>query len=119
MKVYISGPITDTDDYIERFDKAQKYLESLGCSVINPALVNSNLPDDTTYDQYMKMSIAMLEMCDAIYLLHGYEKSRGANLELWKARKLGIQVLREDTPADMYPVTLTPDKINAIYGLGL
>lgn len=44
MKVYISGPITRTSDYMERFNEAQKYLESKGYSVVNPALVNSNLP---------------------------------------------------------------------------
>ena len=41
MKVYISGPITGTTDYMERFSEAQKHIESLGYSVINPALVNS------------------------------------------------------------------------------
>lgn len=86
MKVYISGPITGTNDYIERFEKAQEVLEKRGHTVINPALVNSNLPEDTTYDEYMKMSFCMLDMCDAIYLLKGYENSRGASKELKRAR---------------------------------
>lgn len=41
QRIYISGAITDTDDYMERFARAQKELESQGYSVINPALVNS------------------------------------------------------------------------------
>lgn len=39
MKLYISGPITGTDDYMERFAAAQKELEEEGWSVVNPALV--------------------------------------------------------------------------------
>ena len=104
MKIYISGPITGTTDYMERFAEAQKYLESLGCSVVNPALVNSNLPEDTSYADYMKMSFCMLDMCDHIYMLRGYEKSMGAQMELCRAKVLGLRVLTEYTPADMYPV---------------
>lgn len=103
MKVYISGPITGTKDYMERFSKAQKYLESLGCSVINPALANSYLPKDTTYEEYMVMDLTMLAMCDAIYLLNGYEDSKGALIELNTAKRLRHTILYEKTPADMYP----------------
>jgi len=123
MKVYISGPITGTTDYMERFAEAQKYLESKGCTVINPALVNSNLPKDTKYREYMLMSLLMLSMCDHIYLLRGYEKSAGARMELSKARELGIKTLYEQTPEDMYPSELTPEEtrrikteLNSIFG---
>lgn len=95
-KVYISGPITGTDDYIERFEKAENDLKSQGYSVINPAKVNSNLPEDTTWNEYMKMSLCMLSMCDGIYMLKGWKESRGANMELIRAKEFFFKVLYEE-----------------------
>ena len=95
MKIYISGSITGTDDFMERFSIAQKKLERDGHDVVNPALVNSNLPKSTTYSEYMDMSICMLKMCDAIYLLEGWKSSRGANLELIFAMLNNKKILYE------------------------
>ena len=95
MKVYISGPISGTSDYIERFNEAQKYLESKRYTVINPALVNSNLPKDTTWEEYMRVSLVLLEQCDAIYLLKGWERSRGASVEKRHAERLRLPIMKE------------------------
>ena len=81
MKIYISGAISNTDDFMERFAKAEKELTENGYSVVNPAKVNAQLPEDTTYEEYMKMSFCMLDMCESIYMLQGWEKSCGANRE--------------------------------------
>lgn len=81
MKVYISGPITGTNDYMKRFAKVEKELTGQGFSVINPAKVNAQLPEDTSYEEYMKMSLCMIDMCDAIYMMDGWSRSCGANRE--------------------------------------
>lgn len=78
MKIYISGAITGTDDYMKRFAKAEKELTQQGYSVVNPAKVNAQLPEDTTYEEYMKMCFCMLDMCDNICMLKGWEKPCGA-----------------------------------------
>lgn len=81
VKVYISGAITGTTDYLDRFEKAEKELTEKGYVVINPAKVNAMMPVETTYEEYMKMSMTMLDMCDYIYMLKGWQQSRGANRE--------------------------------------
>lgn len=96
-RIYLSGAITGTTDYMERFEKAQKKLEKLGYSVLNPALVCSNMPQDATYEEYMQISFCMLDMCDTICMLPGHEQSNGARLELERARANHIEVLLYDS----------------------
>ena len=79
MKIYISGKITGTTDYMQRFERAEKALSKY--IVINPAKVNAQLPKETTWEEYMQMSMTMLRMCNAIYMLKDWEDSKGARLE--------------------------------------
>lgn len=94
-KIYISGPITGTQDYMKNFDKAKKELKSVGFSVVNPAKVLSQMPADTEYEEYMDMAMMMLSMCDSIYMLKGWEKSTGANREYGYALASDITIMRE------------------------
>ena len=95
MKIYISGAITGTDNFMERFAKAEKELTEQGYSVVNPAKVNAQLPSDTNHEDYMKMSLCMLDMCDAIYMLNGWSKSCGANRELGFAMAKNKKIIFE------------------------
>lgn len=96
VKIYISGPVTGTEDYMERFETAEKELTKDGYSVINPAKINSFLPPDTTYKQYMDMSLTMLNMCNHIYMLKDWEKSPGANREYGYALAKGMTIWHEE-----------------------
>ena len=95
MNIYISGAITGTDNYMERFSKAEKELTEQGYSVVNPAKVNAQLPEDATYEEYMKMCFCMLDMCEAIYMLKDWEKSFGANREYGYALAKDMMIMYE------------------------
>ena len=82
MKIYISGTVTGTDDYLERFAEAEIQLKAQGFEVINPAKINALLPRSTSYGKYMDMSRLLLSFCDCVFMLNGWEHSRGAKQEL-------------------------------------
>ncbi len=92
MKVYISGPITGTTDYMERFSHAEKYLNEGGSTVINPAKVNSNLPDDTTHEDYMRVSLALIDISDCMYVLENWQHSKGCALEIAYAKEKNMPI---------------------------
>lgn len=94
-KIYISGGITGVQDYMEHFSRAQKFLVKKYKYVVNPALINSNLPGNRGYDDYIRVSMALLQCCNMIYMLRGWEKSRGAMLEHQYAKTMGYGILYE------------------------
>lgn len=98
MKIYISGAITNNPDYKEDFERAEDYLqrEYPSADIINPALVNSFLPKSTTYEEYMKMCFCMLDMCDCVYFINGWEDSKGCLMEYGFSIKKGIDILHEN-----------------------
>ena len=81
MKVYISGAITGTEGYLQKFAKAEKYFTDKGFTVINPAKISAELPGNTTHAEYMELSLVLLKMADGIALFPDWEHSTGATLE--------------------------------------
>lgn len=83
MKIYISGPITGHEDYMERFAEAEKQLTEYfeNAEIINPARIHANLPESTTWEEYMKFCYLELDMVDAVCMMPGWKKSAGACIE--------------------------------------
>ena len=94
-KIYISGPISGTNDYMERFASMETRLQELGYVVINPAKECAHLPDSTTWKEYMSECLKMLLLCDAICMLKGWSNSKGAKIELDVASKCDLTVIYE------------------------
>lgn len=92
MKIYIAGKITGYDNFKEHFSKAEKLLVEKGYTVLNPA----TLPKGLTQEEYMRICVPMLQVCEAIYMLNNWETSVGANIELQLAKQAGKTILYED-----------------------
>lgn len=95
MRVYISGPITGTEDYLERFEKTKASIMAAGAEVINPAALNYVMPKDATHEEYMKMCIPLLDMADVIYMMSGWQQSKGCGIEFEHAYENGISICFE------------------------
>lgn len=91
-RIYISGAITGTDDYMERFAEAESDLIKAGYEVVNPAKLDLIMPKNATHKEYMELCIPLLKMCDCIYMLRGWRGSKGANIELCKAKELKLHI---------------------------
>lgn len=92
-KIYISGKITDNENYKTDFEAAELALKIAGYQPVNP--VEEHLPDGATWADYMRHDIKLLCDCDAIYMLNGWRESAGAKIEHKLARDLGIEIIYE------------------------
>lgn len=91
MTIYIAGPMSGYPDYNRpAFDAKAAELRQKGHRVLNPADIRL-LP----YDAYWPINKAMLDGADAIYLLGGWEKSKGAQKEANYAAQIGLKIRQE------------------------
>lgn len=89
MKVYISGPITNKNNYRIDFYNRELQLRKMGYLVCNPATFSQEVESDIlyrfgrkpTYNEYMKFAIKKLLDCDAITMLPDWQESKGATAE--------------------------------------
>lgn len=79
MKIYISGGITGVPNFEEKFARAEKQLKEWGYEVINPTMVR--LPESCNHADYMKVDLQLLDLADGIYMLKGWDRSKGACIE--------------------------------------
>ena len=95
MKVYISGQITSLthDKYRKAFKKAVEDLTNEGHEPVDPSELGK--PEHRSWHYYMKKAIPQLCECDAIYMLMGWGKSKGAQLEMIIAQGLDMPIFYE------------------------
>ena len=92
-RIYISGAIAhhDIEERRKAFDLAERYLSMKGYDPVNP--FKNGLPEDAHWMEHMRADIAKLLQCDGIYMLVGWELSKGAKLELDVASSCRIEVM--------------------------
>lgn len=90
-RVYISGPMTGQPDYnLPAFNAEAAKLRAQGYAVINPA--ENGLPDDAPWTEHMRRDITDLMTCGTIFMLPGWSRSQGAQIERDLAVRLGMTV---------------------------
>ncbi|MDH4425099.1 MAG: DUF4406 domain-containing protein [Acidovorax sp.] len=90
--VYVAGPMTGLPDLnFPAFHAAAAQLRAQGLHVENPA--EHGEIEGAEWGDYLRYDIGRLATCGAIYLLKGWENSKGAQLEVHIARTLDMVVM--------------------------
>lgn len=107
-RFYISGPISNNSDFVEDFERARRNIaiwavdigvdygiDANDIEIISPVEMARVLPESFSYEDYMAVDMFLLTKCDAIYMISGYEKSKGALAELLMAKSMGLEIYYE------------------------
>lgn len=96
MKVYIAGPITGQPNWNRTsFTAAEERLIEAGHDPVNPHKLH-NGRTDLSHGEYMRTDLRALLDCDAIHMLPGWGRSKGARVEREVAWICGITSVRID-----------------------
>lgn len=106
-RIYISLPITGHEDtYESRLQEAVKTAESYArymkydkFEIITPKDVAYKVDDEISIPTYTDYLLACLEAivdCDEVFVCDGWDESKGCQIEVHFALKLGIEVVYED-----------------------
>lgn len=117
MKLYIAGPMRGYPEFnFPEFHRVAADLRARGFEVISPAEMESSL--GVSYEEgnsipYMREAMrrdtdAICD-CDGVYLMFGWQQSRGACAEKALADAIGLKVLYE--AIDVAPHRYTPEKL--------
>lgn len=90
-KIYISGSISQNKDYRKQFTDKFYELKAQGYTVITPTFIKANL----SWKEHMRIDLAMLNVCDCVYMMKGWEQSRGAQIEEFFAQLKGKEIIYE------------------------
>ena len=114
MKIYISGKITglEYDEAFAAFTEAADWIRCNGHQAVNPMDIVKE-QEGKSWIEYICEDLAILNDCEAIFLLHNWQDSKGARLEKAFMEILGRPVLYQETPLPMIVDELTPIEVAA------
>ncbi len=96
MKIYIAGKVTgeNESDVQNKFFSAKIPLIKQGHKVMSPAVLTTNAGFE--HGEYIHICYAMIDVCDAIYMLSDWQKSKGARMELQYACDHQKEIMYQD-----------------------
>lgn len=93
--IYIAGPMTGYENYnFDAFNNAAKQFRDKGYEVRNPA--EHGVVEGAEWEDYMAYDLTQLGECGVIYLLKGWQMSKGACLEQLIAQNLNMKIVYEE-----------------------
>lgn len=101
-RIYIAGPMRGYYELnVSAFERAHFALH-LDWNVENPVFIGDRFGTPAEIEanpdllrRLMELELAVVKSCDAIYLLHGWEKSPGARAELRVALEHNLEIILE------------------------
>ena len=96
MKIYISIPISgyDENEVRQHADLVKASLSRAGHTPINPFDIYAG--KNPTYADYLCADLRALADCDAIFMCHAWQFSRGCRIERTFAEEFGLHVMYEE-----------------------
>ena len=94
--IYISGKITDIDKAVQRknLDRFFEVEQKLGERCLNPARHGDS--DDRSYESYLVQDMILIfAHRPDLYMMQGWEESRGARMEWELGHQLGLKIIYE------------------------
>ena len=102
--IYVAGPMRGYPRFnVDAFDAAARKLQNAGWRVFNPAQMdrengvdhdNPTITDEGKRECIRRDLLAIIDHCDAIALMPGWEKSKGVKAELALAEFLDLKVIK-------------------------
>jgi nucleoside 2-deoxyribosyltransferase len=104
-RVYVAGPYSADNvlDVLKNIGRGEKMCASLFrqgfapfCPWHDKSYVMDHFDDDFTVQQFYDYSMAWLEVSDAVFLIDGWEGSRGTLVEIARAKELKIPIFERE-----------------------
>jgi hypothetical protein len=98
--IYVAGPYSAKTIFgklrnIYRAWRAARRLWEQGYTVVCPHMNSALMDGAISNDEFILRDLSILGKCDAIYMLKGWSRSKGARLERDYALQLGLEALYE------------------------
>ena len=96
MRLYVAGPMAGLPEFnYPLFRAVAADLRQRGYDVENPADNVPPVPDGTAaqWHDYMRVALAQMLTCEGVALLSGWQRSRGASLEVYVATQCQLTVM--------------------------